>query len=149
MDLTISSLLRNCRGHQLLLDRGCYSDRTCRRTTFLNKLAPALLLCMVVTVTVAESTITCGQVTQSASPCVPYAQGAGVAPTAACCSGIQSLNDATKTTPDHQTACKCLKAIAGSISGINYGLSGIKLPGKCGVRVPYKICPSTDCSRVK
>ncbi|OWM67055.1 hypothetical protein CDL15_Pgr000507 [Punica granatum] len=99
---------------------------------------------MVVTVTVAESTITCGQVTQSASPCVPYAQGAGVAPTAACCSGIQSLNDATKTTPDHQTACKCLKAIASSISGINYGVvAGI--PGKCDVTIPFKLSLSTDC----
>ncbi|PKI37998.1 hypothetical protein CRG98_041594 [Punica granatum] len=117
-------------------------------TTFLNKLVPVFLLCMVVAATMAESAITCGQVTQSVSPCIPYARSTGGAPTAACCSGIRSLNDAARTTPDRQTACKCLKAIAGSISGINYGVvAGI--PGKCRVNIPFKLSLSTDCNSVK
>ncbi|OWM67056.1 hypothetical protein CDL15_Pgr000508 [Punica granatum] len=113
---------------------------------FLNNLVPALFLCMVVAASVVESAVTCGQVTSSLTPCIPYARGVVAAPSAACCSGVRSLNNAAKTTPDRQTACNCLKVIARSITGINYGRVGA-LPGKCGVSIPYKISPSTDCSR--
>lgn len=65
-----------------------------------------------------------------------------------CCSGIKSLNAAAKTTPDRQAACNCIKGASKGIPGINYGLAS-SLPGKCSVSIPYKISPSTDCSKVK
>ncbi|KAL9274938.1 Non-specific lipid-transfer protein 1-like protein [Drosera capensis] len=37
--------------------------------------------------------------------------------------------------------------MSGAISGLNLGKAAA-LPGKCGVRVPYAISPSTDCSKV-
>nr|B3A0N2.1 RecName: Full=Non-specific lipid-transfer protein; Short=LTP [Lycium barbarum] len=40
------------------------------------------------------------------------------------------------------------KSAAAGISGINYGIAA-GLPGKCGVNIPYKISPSTDCSKVQ
>ncbi|MBN7124836.1 hypothetical protein BSU01_24585 [Erwinia billingiae] len=91
--------------------------------------------------------ITCGQVTSSLTPCIAYLRSGGALPPA-CCSGVKSLNGAAKTTPDRQTACKCIKSAASSISGINFALAA-GLPGKCGVNIPYKISPSTDCSTVK
>ncbi|KAM0006269.1 Non-specific lipid-transfer protein [Helianthus debilis subsp. tardiflorus] len=66
----------------------------------------------------------------------------------ACCSGVKSLNSAAKTTPDRQTACGCLKSAYSSNSGINAG-NAASLPGKCGVSIPYKISPGTDCSKVQ
>ncbi|KAK3405011.1 hypothetical protein EUGRSUZ_K01283 [Eucalyptus grandis] len=45
-------------------------------------------------------------------------------------------------------ACKCLKSASGSISGINFGVVAA-IPGKCGVNIPYKISPSTNCNSVK
>ncbi|PKI31601.1 hypothetical protein CRG98_047983 [Punica granatum] len=113
---------------------------------FLNNLVAALFLCMVVAAaTVVESAVTCGQVTSSLTPCIPYTRGSGAAPSAACCSGIRSLNSAARTTPDRQTVCKCLKAVARSISGVNYGAVAA-MPGKCGVTLPYKLSLSTDCN---
>uniref|UniRef100_A0A251UI74 Non-specific lipid-transfer protein n=1 Tax=Helianthus annuus TaxID=4232 RepID=A0A251UI74_HELAN len=63
----------------------------------------------------------------------------------ACCGGVKGLNNAAKLTPDRQTACGCLKSVYASNSGINLGFAS-DLPGKCGVNIPYKISPSTDCS---
>ena len=48
---------------------------------------------------------------------------------------------------DRQTACNCLKRAANSVSGINLDLAGV-LPQRCGVNIPYKISPSTDCNKV-
>ncbi|KAJ0734860.1 putative plant non-specific lipid-transfer protein/Par allergen [Helianthus annuus] len=58
-----------------------------------------------------------------------------------------SIMHAAKLTPDRQTACGCLKSVYASNSGINLGFAS-NLPGKCGVNIPYKISPSTDCSTV-
>lgn len=92
-----------------------------------------------------EAAITCGQVTSGLMPCIGYLQNGGTLPPA-CCSGIKSLNNAAKTTPDRQATCNCLKNVAKQFpKNVVAGAAG--LPGKCGVDVPYKISPSTDCSK--
>ncbi|KAK9291195.1 hypothetical protein L1049_009383 [Liquidambar formosana] len=110
-------------------------------------LACVVLISMVLVAPHAEAAVTCGQVTSSLSPCLPYLKGAGPLQPG-CCNGIRSLNSAAKTTPDRQAACRCLKQAASSISGINLGLAS-GLPGKCGMSIPYKISPSTNCNSVK
>ncbi|KAJ4704248.1 Non-specific lipid-transfer protein [Melia azedarach] len=105
-----------------------------------------LMMCMVLGAPIAQAAITCGQVTSTLAPCIPYLRSAGGPVPPPCCSGVKSLNAAAVTTPDRQAACKCLKTAASSISGVNYGLAA-GLPGKCGVNIPYKISPSTDCSK--
>ncbi|KAL6998274.1 hypothetical protein U1Q18_008400, partial [Sarracenia purpurea var. burkii] len=57
-----------------------------------------------------------------------------------------SLNNAARTTPDRQAACRCLKSSVGAVKGVNIGLAG-SLPGKCGVNIPYKISLQTDCTK--
>ena len=104
------------------------------------------VLAAVVGAPLAEA-ITCGQVSSSLAPCINYLKAGGVVP-AACCNGVRSLNSAAKTTADRQAACNCLKTASGSIKGINLNLAA-GLPGKCGVSVPYKISPSTNCKSVK
>nr|AAL27855.1 lipid transfer protein precursor [Davidia involucrata] len=107
----------------------------------------AVLMCMVVSAPHAEAAITCGTVTVSLAPCLNYLKKGGPVPPA-CCNGIKSLNAAAKTTADRQAACNCLKTASTSIAGINLSYAS-SLPGKCGVNVPYKISPSTDCSKVQ
>ncbi|KAL5550621.1 hypothetical protein UlMin_000797 [Ulmus minor] len=109
------------------------------------KLAFAVLMVMVVAAPLAQAAISCGQVSSSLAPCFNYLKVGGVVP-AACCNGVRGLNNAAKTTPDRQAACRCLKAASGSIKGLNPSLAS-GLPGKCGVNIPYKISPSTDCNR--
>ncbi|KAK5793395.1 hypothetical protein PVK06_034539 [Gossypium arboreum] len=111
------------------------------------KLACVVVLCMVVGAPLAQGAVTCGQVTNSLAPCINYLRGSGAgAVPPVCCSGIKSLNSAAQTTPDRQAACRCIKSAAAGITGINFGLAS-GLPGKCGVNIPYKISPSTDCNR--
>ncbi|XP_031272105.1 non-specific lipid-transfer protein 1-like [Pistacia vera] len=111
------------------------------------RLAGLVLLCMVVGAPIAQAAITCGQVTTRLGPCINYVKTGGALPRA-CCAGIKALRAAAKTTADTQAACKCIKSAVSAIPGINYGIAA-GLPGKCGVSIPYKISPSTDCSTVK
>lgn len=104
----------------------------------------AVVAYMVVVAPYAEA-ISCGQVIGSLTPCMNYLTKGGVVPSA-CCSGVKGLNSAAKTPVDRQTACGCLKSAYSSNSGINPS-NAASLPGKCGVSIPYKISPSTDCSK--
>lgn len=113
------------------------------------KLVCLLVAFMVVvpsTLRVAEAALTCSQVTGGLAPCISYLRGSGGAVPPPCCSGIKNLAAAAKTTADRRTACQCMKAAASGVSGITAGLA-TGLPAKCGVNIPYKISPTTDCKR--
>ncbi|KAF8402493.1 hypothetical protein HHK36_010578 [Tetracentron sinense] len=109
------------------------------------KLFIVVLVSMVVAAPYADAAISCGTVVSSLSPCIAYLRSGG-APPAGCCNGVKSLNSAAKTTPDRQAVCGCLKSASGGISGLKPALM-TGLPSKCGVNIPYKISPSTDCSK--
>ncbi|GKB95390.1 non-specific lipid-transfer protein-like protein [Tanacetum coccineum] len=105
-----------------------------------------VVACMLVAAPCAEA-ISCGQVVSSLAPCLSYLQKGGPVPPA-CCSGVKALNNAAKSTPDRQTACTCLKNAYSANSGISSS-NAAGLPGKCGVSIPYKISPGTDCTKVQ
>ncbi|XP_010252074.1 PREDICTED: non-specific lipid-transfer protein 1-like [Nelumbo nucifera] len=106
-----------------------------------------VLAFMVVAAPNAEAAITCGMVATQMTPCVNYLQNGGPVP-AACCNGVKTLYGAAKTTPDRQTTCSCMKSAATQVPTIKVG-NAASLPGKCGITIPYKISPTTDCSKVK
>ncbi|KAI3488354.1 hypothetical protein L1887_47645 [Cichorium endivia] len=109
------------------------------------KILYVVVVCMVVSAPYAEAALTCGQVVSKMLPCLAYLRAGGAVPPA-CCSGVKSLNAAAQTTPDRKTACGCLKSAYASYTGINTN-NAVSLPGKCGVNIPYKFSPSTDCSK--
>ncbi|KAK3002663.1 hypothetical protein RJ639_019969 [Escallonia herrerae] len=112
----------------------------------LTKVACLMVLSMVVLAPYNEAAISCGQVASGVVYCLPYLRGTGkLLPQ--CCSGIRGLNTAARTPEDRKAACYCLQKASKSIGGLKPGLVA-GLPGKCGVNIPYKISPSTDCSRV-
>ncbi|XP_019187989.1 PREDICTED: non-specific lipid-transfer protein 1-like [Ipomoea nil] len=104
------------------------------------------VLCMVVVAPHAEAAMSCGTVASGLGPCLNYLKGTGPL-VGGCCNGVRNLAGAAKTTADRQTACGCLKSLAGRISGLKPNLAS-SLPGKCGVNVGYPISTSTDCSKV-
>ncbi|KAI4374223.1 hypothetical protein MLD38_012242 [Melastoma candidum] len=106
-----------------------------------------MVVCMVVLASTAvDATISCNQVATSLAPCVPYARsGTGDVP-GPCCDGIKKLNDAASTTPDRRAACGCMKTAASNLKDLNFDVVST-IPGKCGVNIPYKLSPSTDCDR--
>lgn len=107
----------------------------------------ALVCMVVVTLTPNAEAISCSQVVAGVAPCLRYLRLGGQVE-ASCCNGVKGLNNAARTTQDRQIACNCLKSASSSIGGINNGYAA-SLPGKCGVSIPYKISPSTDCSKVR
>ncbi|CAN4116404.1 unnamed protein product [Withania somnifera] len=111
----------------------------------IGKIACFVVLCMVVVAPHADA-LSCGQVSTSLTPCLPYLQGSS--PLGACCGGVKGLLGAAQTPEDRKTACTCLKSAANSIKGIDMGKAA-GLPAACGVNIPYKISPSTDCSKVQ
>ncbi|KAL5180722.1 Non-specific lipid-transfer protein 1 [Glycine soja] len=106
------------------------------------------VICMVVVINAPmTNAITCGEVARSLSPCINYLRSRrGGSPEAECCRGVTSLNRAASNTADRRTACNCLKSVAASISGLNAN-NAASLPGRCRVRVPYRISTSTNCNR--
>ncbi|GKC84134.1 non-specific lipid-transfer protein-like protein [Tanacetum coccineum] len=112
------------------------------------KVLCVMVACMVLSAPYTEAAISCGQVTASLAPCIQYLRGPGGAVPPGCCNGVKGLNNAAKSTPDRKTACGCLKNAYGSIPGIKPA-NAAGLPGKCGVSIPYKISPNTDCSKVQ
>ncbi|GAV77185.1 Tryp_alpha_amyl domain-containing protein [Cephalotus follicularis] len=110
------------------------------------KLACVVVMCLVVGAPVVNA-ISCSQVVSALMPCLPYLRNGG-RPGLGCCNGVSSLNAVTRSTSDKQTACGCMKTAYSAIPGINAGNAEV-LPVKCGVSIPYKISPSTDCKKVK
>ncbi|KZV55795.1 non-specific lipid-transfer protein 2-like [Dorcoceras hygrometricum] len=106
-------------------------------------------VCMMVLVLMAamasrgEAAMGCGTVVSDLTPCLPYVTNRG--PLGGCCGGVKALYNAAKTTPDRQSVCNCLKTMAAAYP-INLDKAA-GLPGQCGVNIPYKISPSTDCSK--
>ncbi|KAL9315198.1 hypothetical protein ACSQ67_016199 [Phaseolus vulgaris] len=94
----------------------------------------------------AEAAIPCGSVQLAVAPCISYLTGpAGTKVPAPCCNGVKRVNDQSKTTPDRQAVCSCLKNTALRIPGINVPRLAA-LAGACGVNLPYKVTPSIDCN---
>nr|ABA33855.1 phospholipid transfer protein 1 [Zea mays subsp. parviglumis] len=118
------------------------------RTQQLAVVATAVVaLVLLAAAATSEAAISCGQVASAIAPCISYARGQGSGPSASCCSGVRSLNNAARTTADRRAACNCLKNAAAGVSGLNAG-NAASIPSKCGVSIPYTISTSTDCSRV-
>ncbi|KAI5321530.1 hypothetical protein L3X38_030601 [Prunus dulcis] len=107
-----------------------------------------LLICILVTAPcVTNATITCGEVTALLTPCIPFGVFGGTVPPD-CCKGIKGLNAAQNATAeDRRIACSCIQEGAAMIPGINYDRINT-LGDVCGSPCPYKVYPSTDCSKV-
>jgi hypothetical protein len=107
-----------------------------------NKQVLVVALLAALLVSEASAVITCKQVGSNLVPCLPYMTGRGTL-TLGCCNSIRSLNSAVSTSADRQVACRCIKSLTCTISGLDLGaISG--LPGKCGVSIPIPISRSTD-----
>ncbi|KAK1426742.1 hypothetical protein QVD17_15421 [Tagetes erecta] len=113
------------------------------------KVALVALMCFMVTSApyTADGAVTCQMALSSLVPCASYVTSGGPVPSS-CCSGIKSVYKAASTTADRQTVCRCLEQVASMVgTGANID-AAISLPRKCGVKIPYKISPTQDCSNV-
>ncbi|KAF3447968.1 hypothetical protein FNV43_RR08675 [Rhamnella rubrinervis] len=110
------------------------------------KLLCIAVLCMVLAAPLTtEAGLLCSQIKSQLAPCIIFLVNGGN-PTTQCCAGVRNVVSASKTTPDRQSACNCLKSTAAGVKGININ-NAASLPGKCKVNIPYKISPSTNCAK--
>ncbi|XP_047977588.1 non-specific lipid-transfer protein 1-like [Salvia hispanica] len=108
-----------------------------------------ILAVMAVAGAQSEAAVSCSTVMTDLSPCINYVMyGGAQLPPVNCCQGIRSLYNQATSTPDRQTVCSCLKSVANSATPTII-TNAASLPSKCGVNIPYKISPSTDCSTVR
>ncbi|XVF37416.1 hypothetical protein REPUB_Repub20aG0005900 [Reevesia pubescens] len=98
---------------------------------------------------VTKAAVTCGDVVNHLMPCVSYVSNGGPL-TEGCCNGIKTLYGQAQTSGDRQNVCNCIKSAVNGIriSNASLGLAA-GLPDKCGLHLPYKISPSTDCNKVQ
>ncbi|XP_020114450.1 non-specific lipid-transfer protein 1-like [Ananas comosus] len=110
----------------------------------------AVVLCLLIIAAAvapaARAAISCSDVYSELLPCLDYMQSGGAVPDD-CCNGIRQLVASAGTTADRRAACGCIKSAASGVSGLNVGRAAA-LPKACGVLIPYKISPSTDCSKI-
>ncbi|XVF65804.1 hypothetical protein PTKIN_Ptkin09bG0280000 [Pterospermum kingtungense] len=109
------------------------------------KVVSVLVLCMLVVEPMTTTAISCVDVDKLLFPCLFYLTRGGKLPST-CCSGVRALHSRTRTTSDRQTVCKCFKNYFKTIPGFKANL-GESLPGKCRVRIPYKISFSANCKK--
>lgn len=113
-----------------------------------SRVACAILACVMLgAAVVVDAAVTCNQVQQYVSPCTDYLTNRPGDVISKCCQGVRSANNAFRTTPDRQTACKCITQLVHARKGLN--LERLKgLPGRCGVSIPnYAIRQNFDCKR--
>ncbi|GFP98963.1 non-specific lipid-transfer protein [Phtheirospermum japonicum] len=95
----------------------------------------------------AKAEIQCSDALSQVLPCEAYLLSGAGAPSAACCSAVQSLSKmATASAGDRKALCQCFKQIASSLP-VNLPKAQ-QLPDLCHVSIGgVKIDPNVDCDR--
>ncbi|GAU30825.1 hypothetical protein TSUD_267450 [Trifolium subterraneum] len=120
----------------------------CSSMVLLRVTCLAMMICMVLGLPQTLVALTCGQVNTKLAPCIAYVTGSGSDVPRSCCNGIKVINNEAKTKSDRQAACRCIKTTVSELRDLNVEkLAG--LPSKCGVHLPYKPSPSTDCNKIE
>ncbi|XP_020588265.1 non-specific lipid-transfer protein 1-like [Phalaenopsis equestris] len=115
------------------------------RFTAATVIAIALTLAIMARMPTEATAITCGAVNLNMLPCMNYIRNGGDVPSD-CCNGLNNIVNAAKTTDDRRTACNCLKSLASGASNDELIRAAV-IPDKCGIPLPYKFSPSTDCAK--
>ncbi|ESQ49196.1 hypothetical protein EUTSA_v10021759mg [Eutrema salsugineum] len=107
-----------------------------------------LAVCLVLALHCGEAAVSCNSVVSELYPCISYVVQGGNVP-ASCCNGIRTLNGQAQTPADRQSVCRCIKNAIGGVSYSSNNLNNaLSLPAKCGVNLPYRISPSTNCDSI-
>ncbi|XP_027337281.1 non-specific lipid-transfer protein 1-like [Abrus precatorius] len=112
------------------------------------KIACMAIMCMMVmgAPLLTHADITCLKVENTVIPCSEYVTGNGGVVPQPCCTAVRTLNDEAKTTLDRQDICWCIRNVAQNLRGLNLSTFAA-LPANCGIHLPFKLSPSTDCNK--
>ena len=89
----------------------------------------------------------CASTVMALAPCLDFLRGKDAAPSKACCSGAQKLNDELKTKEQKQEACECIKNALKSYDGIDNSRIP-EVPKQCKIQTTLPpIDANFDCSK--
>ncbi|EOA29639.1 hypothetical protein CARUB_v10014964mg [Capsella rubella] len=107
-----------------------------------------LAVCLVLALHFGEAAVSCNTAVAELYPCISYVLQGGNPPDS-CCSGLRTLSSQAQTPPDRQSVCRCIKSAIGGVSYTSNNLNNaLALPSKCGINLPYKFSPSTNCDSI-
>lgn len=108
-----------------------------------------MVVCLTVMVVLlspaTEGVVSCPQLQGYLQSCLGYLRGGPL--TKPCCSGVLSVAATARNVADRRAACRCLVAAAQNLRGVIDMGNASRLPGKCGVNIPFQISPNTNCAR--
>ncbi|AES79828.2 Lipid transfer protein [Medicago truncatula] len=105
------------------------------------------MICLVLCIPLANASLTCDEVKQNLTPCLPYVTNPHtLSPPDQCCNGVKTVNDNAQIKPDRQDVCRCLKSLLTGVPGLN-GTVASTLPSDCGINFRCPIGPDMDCDK--
>ncbi|CAA7051028.1 unnamed protein product [Microthlaspi erraticum] len=92
--------------------------------------------------------MSCDSVMGELNPCISFVLQGGTISTS-CCNGVTMLNNQAQTSAQRRSVCRCIKY---DINGVPFSPkqldNALNIPSKCGVDLPYRISPATNCDSV-
>ncbi|GMH26382.1 hypothetical protein Nepgr_028225 [Nepenthes gracilis] len=90
----------------------------------------------------------CNLVKSRLGSCIPYLKTKGSGPVpAGCCTQVRTLNAVSTLHAVRRAICICLKQIIPTYGPGAFGAAA-SVPGKCGVKLPFKITKNLNCDTV-
>ncbi|KAF8028827.1 hypothetical protein BT93_E1478 [Corymbia citriodora subsp. variegata] len=94
----------------------------------------------------AEATIPCSMVKARVAPCVMFAMGKAPTLPPACCSSLQQLARSVRSVNDKKDVCRCLKASAKSVRGLQDKFLR-QIPAACHINVGFPVSANVNCEQ--
>ncbi|CAJ2670775.1 unnamed protein product [Trifolium pratense] len=113
-------------------------------SSILIKVTYLTMICLVLSIPLADATVSCCNIETTLIPCIGYIRNPGPSVDAPCCDAVKAVSDAAQTPIDRQDTCKCLMSLIKS-PGIEFQ-DVASIPDKCGHDPPFVLTPDLDCN---
>ncbi|CAJ2670777.1 unnamed protein product [Trifolium pratense] len=116
-------------------------------SSILIKVTYLTMICLVLSIPLANATVSCCNIETTLIPCIGYIRNPGPSVHAPCCDAVKAVSDAAQTPIDRQDTCKCLMSLIKS-PGIEFQ-DVASIPDKCGLDPSFVLTPDLDCNTWK
>ncbi|CAJ2670778.1 unnamed protein product [Trifolium pratense] len=113
-------------------------------SSILIKVTYLTMICLVLSIPLANATVSCGNIQTTLIPCIGYIRNPGPSVPAPCCDAVKAVIDADHTQIDRQNTCRCLMSLA-KRPGTDFQVAA-SIPNKCGLNPPFVLTPDLDCN---
>ncbi|RHN46672.1 putative plant lipid transfer protein/Par allergen [Medicago truncatula] len=116
-------------------------------SSILVKVTCLAMICLVLSIPLANAVITCPDADITLKSCLPYVAHPTQWPPLECCTAVLGLTARAVTREDRQAVCKCLLGLMNGIPGLDL-TAFAAVPILCAANIGYIIRPNMDCNSV-